>query len=185
MADQLPFDDLFAEQFVDANNYYRRKHGVPDLTLNLDLCLQAKKWADFLANERHLIYREKPGSDIGENITFFPRSLSPRDICDYWYKEGNAYEYETPGWQSGTNYFTQIVWKDTKEIGIGTSTLPPVFHKNSKTGEVLADSLNDYQVVVAFFRPSGNNNHAGEFALNVVPPLQNELKNNQINNVIQ
>ena len=37
------------------------------------------------------------------------------NIC-HRYAEHEKYEYETPGWQCGTNYFTQVVWKATEEV---------------------------------------------------------------------
>lgn len=52
--------------------------------------------------------------------------------------------------------------------------LAPVQHFNKKTGQVVNDSLNDHQVVVAFYRPSGNNNRAGQFAANVNQPVNTE-----------
>ncbi|CAD5215498.1 unnamed protein product [Bursaphelenchus okinawaensis] len=166
----------FALQFLDANNSYRRKHSVPELQLSLELCTLATEWACFLASQRYLKYKETP--DLGENITFFPKSLTAKEVCDYWYKESKVYEYNTPGWQPGTNYFTQVIWKDTKEIGIGTAPLPLVFHKHPKTNDTIPNPLNGYKVVVAFYSPPGNNNHAGQFAANVIPPLK-ELTSNQ------
>lgn len=54
---------------------------------------------------------------VGENITFFPPSMSATEVVDYWYSEHTKYEYETPGWQAGTNYFTQLIWKSTRQVG--------------------------------------------------------------------
>jgi hypothetical protein len=51
--------------------------------------------------------------------------MSPKDIVDYWYNEHRKYEYETPGWQPGTNYFTQIIWRSTKEVSLCTV---PIFY---------------------------------------------------------
>lgn len=55
-------------------------------------------------------------SGIGENITFFPVNISGEKVVEHWYSEHVKYEYETPGWQAGTNYFTQIIWKATEEV---------------------------------------------------------------------
>jgi hypothetical protein len=74
----------------------------------------AQRWAERLAANRHLEYFQM--ACIGESITFFPSSMSASDMVDYWYKESRRYEYETPGWQFGTNYFTQIVWRSTREV---------------------------------------------------------------------
>jgi len=162
-------DDLFAEEFLAANNHYRRLHGVPELQLSQALCDRAQQWAEKLARRRHLAYCEMPG--VGENITFFPVEMPASDMIDYWYNENKKYEYETPGWQVGTNYFTQIIWRCTKEVGVGCAVVEPVQRRHVKSGQLVDDTLNDHQVVVAFYRPSGNNNRAGQFALNVNPPL--------------
>lgn len=42
--------------------------------------------------------------------------MKSQEIVDYWYNEHKKYEFETPGWQTGTNYFTQIIWRSTKEV---------------------------------------------------------------------
>ncbi|KAI6235364.1 Golgi-associated plant pathogenesis-related protein 1 [Aphelenchoides besseyi] len=162
-------DDLFAEEFLAANNHYRRLHGVPELQISQDLQELAEQWAKKLAHRRHMAYFERPG--IGDCITMVPVDLSASDICEYWYKESRRYEYETPGWQVGTNYFTQIIWRCTKEVGIGVAPLLPLQKRNPKTGQLTNDPLNDHQVVVALYRPSGNSNRPGEFEMNVNPPL--------------
>lgn len=55
-------------------------------------------------------------SGIGENITFFPIWIDGEKVVEHWYSENMKYEYDTPGWQAGTNYFTQVVWKTTEEV---------------------------------------------------------------------
>ena len=35
------------------------------------------------------------------------------------YKEVCKYNFNNPGWSSGTGHFTQIVWKKSLELGIG------------------------------------------------------------------
>lgn len=108
------------------------KHDVPDLTLNDELSEQAQRWAEKLAKRQYMSYCELAGYfyyigrikeiiiylvlGIGENITFFPANMTPRQMVDYWYHENRKYEYETPGWQTGTNYFTQVIWRSTKEV---------------------------------------------------------------------
>ncbi|EYC00464.1 hypothetical protein Y032_0115g484 [Ancylostoma ceylanicum] len=89
-------------------------HGVPDLRWNDHLAAQAQAWAERVARQAHISYKELSG--IGENITFFPRDLDPEAIVEHWYEEHEKYEYETPGWQCGTNYFTQVIWRETEEV---------------------------------------------------------------------
>ncbi|VDO27322.1 unnamed protein product [Heligmosomoides polygyrus] len=56
----------------------RRKtniHGAPDLRWNDQLAVQAQAWAEKVARQAHISYKELSG--VGENITFFPRDLDP------------------------------------------------------------------------------------------------------------
>jgi len=36
-----------------------------------------------------------------------------------WYNEVNEYSYNNPGFSKGTGHFTQLVWKETTDIGCG------------------------------------------------------------------
>ncbi|VDM74753.1 unnamed protein product [Strongylus vulgaris] len=55
-------------------------HGVPDLRWNDQLAAQAQAWAERVARQAHISYKELSG--IGENITFFPRDLDPEaSLC--------------------------------------------------------------------------------------------------------
>ena len=56
------------------------------------------------------------------------------------YDEYKDYNFSRGGWQSGTGHFTQVVWKSTKELGMG----------RAKT----ADGKQTY--VVGRYRPAGN-----------------------------
>nr|CAD2122169.1 unnamed protein product [Meloidogyne enterolobii] len=106
-------DTIFAEHFLNRHNELRKLHGAPELVLSSELITMACKWANKLSEKGHVAFAEISG--VGENITVFPEDISAKEIVDYWYDENRKYEYETPGWQAGANYFTQIVWKSTKE----------------------------------------------------------------------
>ncbi|KAE9554846.1 hypothetical protein FO519_001961 [Halicephalobus sp. NKZ332] len=167
-------DFSFKSQFLLAHNKYRKKHDAPELTLSEELSELAQRWAEKLAARQYMAYCELTG--IGENITFFPAHMTPQQIVDYWYTEHRKYEYETPGWQTGSNYFTQLIWKSTKEIGIGRKMLPAADCENGslklakpqQNGIVISE---DKQIVVAFYRPAGNSNRPGLFAANVRKPV--------------
>lgn len=60
------------------------------------------------------------------------------------------YDFKRGGHQPGTGHFTQVVWKDTKELGMARA--------KSKNGSVY---------VVARYRPAGNN--LSSFEGNVLP----------------
>ncbi|KAI1713196.1 cysteine-rich secretory protein family domain-containing protein [Ditylenchus destructor] len=176
-------DPKFAEEFLSAHNRKRKLHGAPPLSLSNELCEEAQQWAERIAKKRKtscgICYCELAG--IGENITHFPVDTTADEIVDYWYNENNKYEYEAPGWQAGTNYFTQIVWHSTTEVGVGKAKIqfennrsPTNYYKvKNSSNDVAQQNSIEEQVVVAFYRPAGNNNRPGQFALNVNKPLKN------------
>nr|CAD2144944.1 unnamed protein product [Meloidogyne enterolobii] len=166
-------DTIFAEHFLNRHNELRKLHGAPELVLSSELITMACKWANKLSEKGHVAFAEISG--VGENITVFPEDISAKEIVDYWYDENRKYEYETPGWQAGANYFTQIVWKSTREIGVSRVKLQLSFVENQQNTNKEDNSeiikRNKSVIVVAFYRPAGNSNRSGQFALNVSKPL--------------
>uniref|UniRef100_A0A914MPU6 SCP domain-containing protein n=1 Tax=Meloidogyne incognita TaxID=6306 RepID=A0A914MPU6_MELIC len=166
-------DTIFAEHFLNRHNELRKLHGAQELVLSSELITMACKWANKLSEKGHVAFAEISG--VGENITVFPEDISAKEIVDYWYDENRKYEYETPGWQAGANYFTQIVWKSTREIGVSRVKLQLSFVENQQNTNKGDNSeiikRNKSVIVVAFYRPAGNSNRSGQFALNVSKPL--------------
>ena len=56
-----------------------------------------------------------------------------------WYDEIKDYNFSKPGFSSNTGHFTQVVWVDSVELGVGKAT-----------------SKNGMQFVVARYYPPGN-----------------------------
>lgn len=137
-----------------AHNEYRIKHGVPALKLNTRLCKFAEEWAMNLANRANPTHRSN--SPYGENI-FCSWSSAPngvivdgREPVEHWYQEGENHIFGKEPATLRTGHFTQVVWKDSRELGVGQA--------RSKTGQV---------VVVCNYDPPGN--FIGSFAENVPP----------------
>ena len=78
-------------------------------------------------------------------LSFFLPSLPHR------YKEVCKYNFNSPGYSSGTGHFTQVVWKGSTTLGMGKAT----------------DSSGRCTYVVARYRPAGNVNTALHFKNNV------------------
>ncbi|XP_014791404.2 Golgi-associated plant pathogenesis-related protein 1 [Octopus bimaculoides] len=138
---------------LEAHNRYRAKHGVPDLTLAEDLCEMAQKWADYLASRNVPQHSDCKG--VGENLAnnwrYDGGLLTGEEATDIWYEEIKKYDFNDPTFRSGTGHFTQVVWKESKEMGIGRG--------RSEDGSYF---------VVANYRPAGN--FMGHFAENVFRP---------------
>lgn len=147
--------EKFDEEFLKAHNEYRRKHGVAPLDLNKKLCKYAEEWAKTLAKKGETEHRDQ--NDYGENI-FSAWSTDPnftvtgRDPVDKWYSEVNFHRFGQEPLDLKSGHFTQIVWEDTKEVGVGVA--------KSKDGHIY---------VVANYNPPGN--VIGSFAKKVKPPL--------------
>jgi hypothetical protein len=66
--------------------------------------------------------------------------LNGDEVVDKWYEEVGNYSFARPGFQSNTGHFSQVVWKGSRELGVGKAT--------GHDGKVF---------VVARYRPPGNN----------------------------
>lgn len=92
---------------------------------------------------------------FGENIYYFYSSdenhvVHGKDSVDCWYEEIHKHTFFKEPASMGTGHFTQVVWKDSKELGVGVC-------KNTQ-GQVF---------VVANYDPPGN--FVGKFAASVPP----------------
>lgn len=99
--------------------------------------------------------QHRSNNKFGENIYYFYTSdtthkMHGKDAVDAWYDEIKQHSFHFEPASMGTGHFTQLVWKDSKELGVGMS-------KNSK-GQVY---------VVANYDPPGN--YVGKYAVSVPP----------------
>ena len=105
------------------HNDIRQKNKHEKIELNDKLTQIAQKTADnfdILEESNFQIenYNNKP---LGINYEKFNEDNSKiKDICEKWINEGNKKQIKN---FSKIKHFTQIIWKNTKEIGIGYSEL--------------------------------------------------------------
>ena len=103
------------------HNELRRKHNSPSLDKNDDLSEKAKIYAEELLSNHDKNYFYKniyKDSFFGENILLSEKK-SAEEICDEWYNENKFYDFNKNSFQKEAAHFTQLIWKETKEIGIG------------------------------------------------------------------
>uniref|UniRef100_A0A3P9MK07 SCP domain-containing protein n=1 Tax=Oryzias latipes TaxID=8090 RepID=A0A3P9MK07_ORYLA len=145
-------DEEFQQEFLNAHNAYRALHGAPPLTYNKELCDEAQKWADTCLRTHTLGHSD---TEEGENVFYKsgspPVKVTGKDAVDAWYSEIKDYNFKKSGSQSGTGHFTQVVWKESKELGLGMAT----------DGRMA--------FVVGQYRPPGNFTNPGQFEANVLP----------------
>lgn len=76
--------------------------------------------------------------------------VNGKDAVDAWYKEIEQHTFGQEPRSTGTGHFTQVVWKDSKELGVGVK-------KNDK-GQTF---------VVCNYSPAGN--YVGSYSKSVPP----------------
>ena len=146
------------EEMLNTHNNLRFKHKVSSLTLNANLSTLAQKYANFLyqtlmkekkhvGNVAEALYE---GQKCGINV-FIGDDLDARDIMNLWYKQKKNYDFknEKNNNYNDIRYFTQLVWKNTKDLGFGCVN----FNNNEK------------MIFVALYFPCGN--IVGEYKNNV------------------
>lgn len=150
----------FQTECLNAHNEYRQKHGVAPLKLNKDMCKISQQWADNLSKRKALEHSKN--NDYGENIycvssTNHNITITGEDPVKSWYDEIKLHKFGTEPKSLESGHFTQVVWKDSRELGVAFA------------------KLNGRIVVVANYFPAGN--IVGHFSTNV-PPLGGFSENN-------
>jgi uncharacterized protein YkwD len=165
-------EDPVPEQWsgmLSAHNERRTQHCVAPLTWSNELAAAAHAYAEKCVLNMH-------GSD-GENMAdawtetngnaVLP-ALSDKDAFEKtWYCEVNNYDFNNPQFKGGftanckdvNGHFTQVVWKDTCQLGCGRATCEISGHKGTHW--------------VCRYKPAGNVNVADVSLLKqqVRPPL--------------
>ncbi|XP_078358777.1 uncharacterized protein LOC144643408 isoform X1 [Oculina patagonica] len=133
--------DSFIDAVLKAHNDLRILHGVPSLKWSPALSKDAQAWAEKLSRNSELRHASKEERKFkGENICRMSNHYDVSDAVKIWYSEINSYKYNSPGFSIDTGHFTQIVWRDTTEVGVGTC--------KSRDGRLM--------YIVARYNPAGN-----------------------------
>ncbi|GIZ48197.1 hypothetical protein CKM354_001126700 [Cercospora kikuchii] len=95
-------------EILNSTNYYRSRHAARPVAWNSTLAHFAQGWA------AGCIWGHS-GGPYGENIAagFVNATLA----VDAWAGEEVEYDYEKEGFSLATGHFTQLVWRDTTEVG--------------------------------------------------------------------
>ena len=134
--------NTFCIQALECHNKYRKMHHVPPLKLNKEICTIAENYAKILATKLKCLQHSEntyKGQELGENLFgCYGMEATGQEISDHWYSEIKKYNFNGD-WQGGCGHFTQMVWKDTEEVGFGKW--------KDKSGQIY---------VVANYYPAGN-----------------------------
>ena len=142
----------YRHEALNIHNKLRIKHDSPELILNEELNELAQTYAEKII--MHNVKKIFPppifhDSLLGENI-LLSQEKNAEYICNKWYDESKNYNYNEKKFQEEKIHFTQIVWKETSQVGFG-------FALN-----------NNNLCSVALYYPAGN--ILGEFEKNVQRP---------------
>uniref|UniRef100_A0A224Y1K4 Antigen 5 family member n=1 Tax=Rhipicephalus zambeziensis TaxID=60191 RepID=A0A224Y1K4_9ACAR len=142
-------------QVLRNTNRYRRLHGVHTLAEDETLNRYAQAWALKMAQMDSMQHRTRPLH--GENLYMWWSSdlrapITGRMAVKAWYDEIKKYNFNNPGFSSGTGHFTQLVWKACRRIGTGVA--------RGRKGTIY---------IVSVYEPRGN--IMGQFAEQVPQPI--------------
>ena len=124
-----------AQEILEAHNKYRRAAGVPLLRWSTALEAEAKAWAEELTKTRSFKHSHVRGQ--GENLWIgTSKRFTPTQMVDSWgseeknFKSGNAFPdvSKTGNWWD-VGHYTQIIWKDTTEVGCAGVDGPDGMHR--------------------------------------------------------
>lgn len=136
----------FKSVALERHNYHRGNHKAPALTWDSRCESHAKRFANELLRTNGFQH-SKDRDDMGENLWAWQMTRGAlnktdeqmaKEAVDAWYNEIKKYSYMRPRFSKKTGHFTQLVWVETKTVGMAIA-------KN-----------NTRAVVVANYTPQGN-----------------------------
>lgn len=107
----------FAQEILQAHNFYRCLHGVPPLQWHAQVAHYAQAWVNRGVFEHSDSYNS-PLGPMGENLYGSSHLPSGADAARAWYSESAGYAYGSDG-SRGSGHFTAMIWKDARYLGCG------------------------------------------------------------------
>ena len=107
------------------HNLKRLDHGCPALEISEELCKYSQSWANNLANKDDFIHSDCLWNEkrIGENLANYKKDkLNGEIVVNGFYEEIKNYNFDNPSYSESTANFSQLIWKETKLLGVGVAT---------------------------------------------------------------
>ncbi len=102
------------------HNAVRAHLRIAPLVWSNRLAERSQDWADTLLARRQFVHR--PNSSYGENLFEIRGAIaSPEQVISAWGGESREYDYKSNKCRGVCGHYTQIVWRDTKEVGCGVA----------------------------------------------------------------
>ncbi|KDR75539.1 hypothetical protein GALMADRAFT_156544 [Galerina marginata CBS 339.88] len=105
--------DAWTNEVVSVHNSYRAQYRAPAVTWSNDLYPGTLAWA------RQCEFHHSSGQGkYGENLFAGTGNPGPglAQGVKSWMDEASKYDWNHPGFSSGTGHFTQVVWKNSKQV---------------------------------------------------------------------
>ena len=129
------------QSMLAAHNPVRLSLKLQPLTWSNDLAQYAQQWAQHLAAQgckmQHRQHAGKARLQVGENIYWASpvtwsdgrrevQGIGSADVVSAWADEVHDYHYASNTCKAGKQcgHYTQVVWRDTKQVGCGMSLCP-------------------------------------------------------------
>jgi hypothetical protein len=81
----------------------------------------AQQWAENLLARDQFVHRPKSG--YGENLFEIDGTQAlPAQVVNEWASEARNYDYASNRCKGVCGHYTQIVWRDSKELGCGVAS---------------------------------------------------------------
>ena len=99
-----------------AHNRIRHELGLSPLGWSNQLAARAEDWARRLTEKNQFLH--SPKSPYGENLfEITGGQSSPAGVVTEWASESKNYDYKLNRCSGTCGHYTQLVWRDTKELG--------------------------------------------------------------------
>ncbi|XP_073238329.1 uncharacterized protein [Porites lutea] len=112
----------FKDQCLSWHNYFRTLHQVPYVTWSKKLQKEAEDWLKNVKNSAIEQISDYPG-----NLYLSPFETYPEEYCStatWWFHyEEQYYNYSNPGFVKKAEKFTQLIWKNSTQIGAASTRL--------------------------------------------------------------
>jgi len=120
IAGNLSAESRFDREMISAHNEIRARAGVPPLVWSERLEAVAEDWAKNLLARREFSHR--PNGKLGENLFAITGARSSTtEVIRAWADEARNYDYRSNRCSDVCGHYTQIVWRDTKQVGCGVA----------------------------------------------------------------
>ncbi|GKT78170.1 SCP-like extracellular protein [Colletotrichum tofieldiae] len=108
-------DDTFTSAVLNSTNFYRNEHNASDVTWNDTLADFAIDYLDDMSGDSCDF--EHSGGPYGENLAKgYPNTTLS---IEAWGDERDDYDFDKGEFDEDTGHFTQLVWKNTTDVGCG------------------------------------------------------------------